>query len=155
MHDDWVWHRSSDRFVRNMLTIGSSGINQALSKELTFVTLDAVSERHPNLGSHLVGTAGLAGLQILSDDPVYASIACLTRFLTLGWSQLYLMGRFLSCLSTPSLPATKTSAASCTQARSCPTLALASTPSLTLSPNPTLTPSPGQARTLPLTTDQS
>jgi hypothetical protein len=47
MHDDWVWHRSSDRFVRNMLTIGSSGINQALSKELTFVTLDAVSERHP------------------------------------------------------------------------------------------------------------
>jgi len=43
MHDDWVWHRSSDRFVRNMLTIGSSGINQALSKELTFVTLDAVS----------------------------------------------------------------------------------------------------------------
>ena len=44
MHDDWVRHRSSDRFVRNMLTIGSSGINQALSKELTFVTLDAVSD---------------------------------------------------------------------------------------------------------------
>jgi len=43
MHDDWVWHRSSDRFVRNMLTIGSSGINQALSKELTFVTLDATA----------------------------------------------------------------------------------------------------------------
>ena len=51
MHDDWVWHRSSDRFVRNMLTIGSSGINQALSKELTFVTLDAVSDHHPNLGA--------------------------------------------------------------------------------------------------------
>ena len=34
MHDDWVRHRSSDRFVRNMLTIGSSGINQALSKEM-------------------------------------------------------------------------------------------------------------------------
>ena len=49
MHDDWVWHRSSDRFVRNMLTIGSSGINQALSKELSFVTLDAVSDRHPML----------------------------------------------------------------------------------------------------------
>jgi len=41
MHDDWVTHRSSNRFVRNMRTIGSSGINQALSKELTFVTLDA------------------------------------------------------------------------------------------------------------------
>jgi len=41
MHDDWVTHRSSNRFVRNMKTIGSSGINQALSKELTFVTLDA------------------------------------------------------------------------------------------------------------------
>ena len=64
MHDDWVWHRSSDRFVRNMLTIGSSGINQALSKELTFVTLDAVSDRHPNW-EHLVGAADLAGLQIL------------------------------------------------------------------------------------------
>ena len=36
-----VTHRSSNRFVRNMKTIGSSGINQALSKELTFVTLDA------------------------------------------------------------------------------------------------------------------
>ena len=64
MHDDWVWHRSSDRFVRNMLTIGSSGINQALSKELTFVTLDAVGDRHPNW-EHLVGAADLAGLQIL------------------------------------------------------------------------------------------
>ena len=42
MHDDWVWHRSSDRFLRNMKSIGSSGINQALRKELTFVTLDAV-----------------------------------------------------------------------------------------------------------------
>ena len=41
MHDDWVWHRSSDRFLRNMKSIGSSGINQALRKELTFVTLDA------------------------------------------------------------------------------------------------------------------
>ena len=62
MHDDWVWHRSSDRFVRNMLTIGSSGINQALSKELTFVTLDAVSDRHILTWEHLVGAADLVGL---------------------------------------------------------------------------------------------
>jgi len=38
MHDEWVYHRSSERFLRNMLSIGSSGINQALSKELAFVT---------------------------------------------------------------------------------------------------------------------
>ena len=41
MHDDWVRHRSSERFIRNMRSIGSSGINQALSKELAFVTLAA------------------------------------------------------------------------------------------------------------------
>jgi len=42
MHDDWVRHRSSERFLRNMRTIGSSGINQALFKELTFMTFAAV-----------------------------------------------------------------------------------------------------------------
>merc|ERR1719291_503075 len=42
MHDDWVRHRSSERFLRNMMSIGSSGINQALRKELSFVTLTAV-----------------------------------------------------------------------------------------------------------------
>ena len=41
MHDDWVRHRSSERFLRNMLSIGSSGINQALSTELAFVTITA------------------------------------------------------------------------------------------------------------------
>eukprot|EP00966_Prymnesium_polylepis_P180316 4175378-Prymnesium_polylepis.1 len=43
MHKDWVRHRSSDRFLRNMLTIPSSGINQALSNELTFVTVAAAT----------------------------------------------------------------------------------------------------------------
>jgi len=38
MHPDWVRHRSNDRFFRNIKTTSSSGINQALSKELTFVT---------------------------------------------------------------------------------------------------------------------
>ena len=38
MHDDWVRHRSNERFLRNMISLPSSGINQALSKELTFVT---------------------------------------------------------------------------------------------------------------------
>ena len=52
MHDDWVWHRSSDRFLRNMKSIGSSGINQALRKELTFVTLDAVRVTASSLGGH-------------------------------------------------------------------------------------------------------
>jgi len=43
MHNDWVRHRSSDRFARNMKSITSSGINSALRKELTFVTLGAMS----------------------------------------------------------------------------------------------------------------
>jgi predicted membrane chloride channel (bestrophin family) len=38
MHDDWKRHRSSERFFRNIKTWPSSGINQALRKELTFVT---------------------------------------------------------------------------------------------------------------------
>jgi len=42
MHDDWVRHRSNERFIRNILSIGSSGINQALSKELAFLTSTAV-----------------------------------------------------------------------------------------------------------------
>jgi len=42
MHDDWIRHRSSERFIRNMKTLPSSGINQALRNELTFVTLTAV-----------------------------------------------------------------------------------------------------------------
>ena len=42
MHDDWVRHRSSNRFLRNMRSLPSSGINQALSKELSFVTLVAL-----------------------------------------------------------------------------------------------------------------
>jgi len=43
MHDDWVRHRSSDRFARNMRSITKSGINSALRKELTFVSLCAFS----------------------------------------------------------------------------------------------------------------
>jgi len=38
MHPDWVRHRSNERFFRNIKSITSSGINQALSTELTFVT---------------------------------------------------------------------------------------------------------------------
>ena len=41
MHDDWVRHRSSERFVRNLLTLPSSGISQSLGKELTFVSSSA------------------------------------------------------------------------------------------------------------------
>ena len=42
MHDDWVRHRSSERFFRNVQSIGSSGISQSLRKEVTFVTMAAV-----------------------------------------------------------------------------------------------------------------
>ena len=42
MHDDWVRHRSSERFFRNVKTIGSSGIIQSLRNEVTFTTMAAV-----------------------------------------------------------------------------------------------------------------
>uniref|UniRef100_A0A7S3RUQ3 Uncharacterized protein n=1 Tax=Emiliania huxleyi TaxID=2903 RepID=A0A7S3RUQ3_EMIHU len=42
MHDDWVRHRSSERFFRNVQSIGSSGIIQSLRNEVTFVTMAAV-----------------------------------------------------------------------------------------------------------------
>lgn len=42
MHDDWVRHRSSERFLRNILSVGSSGIWGALSKELAFLTTTSV-----------------------------------------------------------------------------------------------------------------
>jgi len=42
MHKDWVRHRSSERFIRNLLSIGSSGINQALSTELAVVTFVSI-----------------------------------------------------------------------------------------------------------------
>ena len=42
MHDEWVRHRSSDRFFRNMKTIAKSGVGQALQTELIFVTMTSV-----------------------------------------------------------------------------------------------------------------
>jgi len=42
MHDEWVKHRSSDRYVKNMLTITSSGVGKNLGKELSVVSSVAV-----------------------------------------------------------------------------------------------------------------
>ncbi|KAL1528022.1 hypothetical protein AB1Y20_009391 [Prymnesium parvum] len=42
MHDEWVKHRSSERFFRNVRTIGSSGVAQSLGTELSFVTGTAI-----------------------------------------------------------------------------------------------------------------
>jgi hypothetical protein len=42
MHDEWVKHRSNERFIKNMLTISSSGVGKSLSKELAFVTGTAI-----------------------------------------------------------------------------------------------------------------
>ena len=42
MHEDWVRHRSSERFLRNMRSIFESSISISLQKELTFVTMAAV-----------------------------------------------------------------------------------------------------------------
>jgi len=38
MHDEWVKHRSSQRFLRNLRTIGQSGISKSLNSELGVVT---------------------------------------------------------------------------------------------------------------------
>ena len=37
-HDDWVKHRSADRFVRNALSIANSGIYKNIGNEVFFVT---------------------------------------------------------------------------------------------------------------------
>ena len=42
MHDEWVKHRSSERFFRNMKTINKSGVGQNLGTELTVVTGSAI-----------------------------------------------------------------------------------------------------------------
>jgi predicted membrane chloride channel (bestrophin family) len=42
MHKEWVKHRSSQRFVRNLNTLGESGVQQALSTELTAITAVAI-----------------------------------------------------------------------------------------------------------------
>lgn len=42
MHKEWVKHRSSARFIQNLQTIGESGVQQALSPELTLITLVAI-----------------------------------------------------------------------------------------------------------------
>jgi len=42
MHDEWVKHRSSERFIKNLRTIGKSGVSSALGMELSFITATAV-----------------------------------------------------------------------------------------------------------------
>lgn len=65
MHDEWVKHRSSDRFFRNMRTVFESGIGLNLGTELTFVSFIAVFVVLANmLTGDYVGLDGLkhAGL---------------------------------------------------------------------------------------------
>lgn len=42
MHDEWVKHRSSGRFIRNMRTLSESGVGRALGAELAFITATAL-----------------------------------------------------------------------------------------------------------------
>jgi predicted membrane chloride channel (bestrophin family) len=42
MHDEWVKHRSSTRFIRNLQTLSESGVGRALGTELGFITATAV-----------------------------------------------------------------------------------------------------------------
>ena len=66
MHDEWVKHRSSDRFLRNMATIGSSGVGQSLGKELSIVGVVALFAVAANAA--LVGYTGFDGA--LHDGPL-------------------------------------------------------------------------------------
>eukprot|EP00908_Phaeocystis_cordata_P025871 Transcript_8349.p1 GENE.Transcript_8349~~Transcript_8349.p1 ORF type:complete len:488 (-),score=199.32 Transcript_8349:1456-2919(-) len=85
MHDDWVRHRSSQRFLRNIQTIGSSGINQALSKELAFVTgaatfivvMNMLLVSYQDLGgvSHVGPMSGFLNIKSLSLPALPFSIA--------------------------------------------------------------------------------
>mmetsp|Transcript_115493 Transcript_115493/g.182629 ORF Transcript_115493/g.182629 Transcript_115493/m.182629 type:complete len:445 (-) Transcript_115493:224-1558(-) len=61
MHKEWVKHRSSQRFIRNLQTLGESGVQQALGQELTFITGAAVFAVAINmlLGSYV----GLDGVE--------------------------------------------------------------------------------------------
>ena len=52
MHDDWVRHRSNQRFLRNIKSLPSSGINQALKKEIIFVTSVAIFVTVSNMFSY-------------------------------------------------------------------------------------------------------
>ena len=61
MHDEWVKHRSSDRFFRNMQTIFSSGVALNLREELSFVTMTAVFVVVANC--FITGYTGLDGVQ--------------------------------------------------------------------------------------------
>ena len=38
MHNEWLQHRSPNRFIKNMLTIGQSGVGSNLGAELGFIT---------------------------------------------------------------------------------------------------------------------
>jgi len=38
MHNEWLQHRSPNRFIKNMLTIGKSGVGSNLGAELGFIT---------------------------------------------------------------------------------------------------------------------
>merc|ERR1719215_2439307 len=42
MHDEWVKHRSTDRFAKNVLEIFKSGVVRALYAELIFTTTAAL-----------------------------------------------------------------------------------------------------------------
>jgi predicted membrane chloride channel (bestrophin family) len=50
MHDEWVKHRSSERFIKNLRTIGDSGVAQGLGKELTGATSVALFCVLANMG---------------------------------------------------------------------------------------------------------
>jgi putative membrane protein len=64
-HDEWVAHRSSDRFVKNLISIGSSGVYKNLAREAMATTGIALFVWSWNL---LAG--GYTDLEGLQHDPL-------------------------------------------------------------------------------------
>jgi predicted membrane chloride channel (bestrophin family) len=60
MHKEWIKHRSSQRFLTNLQTLGESGVQQAVGPELTYITYVAVAVCLANM---LLGSwAGFGGV---------------------------------------------------------------------------------------------
>jgi putative membrane protein len=65
-HDDWVKHRSSDRFVRNILTTTTSGIYKNIGREVLATTSIAVFIFFWNMG-----TGGYTDFSEFALDPLF------------------------------------------------------------------------------------
>jgi putative membrane protein len=67
-HEDWVSHRSPDRFIRNILSTGSSGIYKNVGREVTAVVSVAVMVMLWNMA-----TLGYTDFQGVDHEAIFKS----------------------------------------------------------------------------------